>query len=74
MKVTLDLSKLLEERKLTQAEAERLRALAAHDTGSLAINVLVGFGVIAVSPLVARTGGSLRCRKSSAIEGAADET
>ena len=27
----------------------RLRALAAHDTGSLAINILVGFGVIAVS-------------------------
>ncbi len=49
MKITLDLSKLLEEGKLTPAEAERLRALAAHDTGSFAINVLVGFGVIAVS-------------------------
>ena len=49
MKVTLDLSKLLEEGKLTPAEAERLRALAAHDTGSLAINILVGFGVVAVS-------------------------
>jgi iron complex transport system permease protein len=49
MKVTLDLSKLLEEGKLSPAEAERLRALAAHDTGSFAINVLVGFGVVAVS-------------------------
>ncbi len=49
MKVTLDLSKLVEEGKLTPAEAERLRALAAHDTGALAINVLVGFGVVAVS-------------------------
>jgi hypothetical protein len=49
MKVTLDLSKLLEEGKLTPAEAERLRALATHDTGSLAINILVGFGVVAVS-------------------------
>jgi hypothetical protein len=49
LKITLDLSKLLEEGKLTPAEAERLKALAAHDTGSLAINILVGFGVVAVS-------------------------
>jgi iron complex transport system permease protein len=49
MKITLDLSKLLEEGKLSPAEAERLRALAAHDTGSLAINILVGFGIVAVS-------------------------
>jgi iron complex transport system permease protein len=49
MKITLDLSKLLEEGKLSPAEAERLRALAAHDTGSFAINILVGFGVVAVS-------------------------
>lgn len=49
MKITLDLSKLVEENKLTADEADRLRALAAHDTGSLAINVLVGFGVAAVS-------------------------
>lgn len=49
MKVTLDLSKLLEEGKLSPAEAERLRAFAAHDTGAFAINMLVGFGVVAVS-------------------------
>lgn len=49
MKITLDLAKLLEEGKLTPAEAERLRALAAGDTSSLAINILVGFGVVAVS-------------------------
>lgn len=49
MKITLDLSKLLEEGKLSPAEAERLRALAAHDTGSFATNILVGFGVVAVS-------------------------
>ena len=48
MKITLDLSKLIEEGKLTLEEAERLKALAARDTGSLAINVLVGFGVVAV--------------------------
>lgn len=49
MKITLDLSRLLEEGKLTPEEAERLKALAARDTGSLAINILVGFGVVAVS-------------------------
>ena len=49
MKVTLDLSKLLEEGKLTPAEADRLRALAAQDTGAFAINILVAFGIIAVS-------------------------
>jgi hypothetical protein len=49
MKVTLDLSRLVEEGKLTATEAERLRGLAATDTSSLAINILVGFGVVAVS-------------------------
>jgi iron complex transport system permease protein len=36
MKITLDLSKLVEEGRLTPADAERLKALAAHDTGNLA--------------------------------------
>ena len=49
MKITLDLAKLLEQGKLSPAEAERLRELAADDTSSLAINILVGFGVVAVS-------------------------
>jgi len=49
MKITLDLSKLIEEGKITPAEAARLTQLAAHDTGSLAINILIGFGVVAVS-------------------------
>lgn len=49
MKITLDLSKLVEEGKLTAAEAERLKALAGHDTGSLGINILIGFGVVAVA-------------------------
>ena len=49
MKITLDLSKLVEEGRLTPAEAERLKALSASDTGSLGINILVGFGVIAVA-------------------------
>ena len=49
MKITLDLSKLVEEGRLTPAEAERLKSLAAQETGSLAINILIGFGVVAVS-------------------------
>lgn len=49
MKVTLDLTRLLEEGKITQAEHDRLRGLAAHETGSLAINALIGFGVVAVA-------------------------
>jgi hypothetical protein len=49
VKITLDLSKLVEQGQLSPAEAVRLRGLAAKDTGSLAINLLVGFGVVAVS-------------------------
>lgn len=49
MKITLDLTDLVETGKLTAAEAERLRMLAARDTGSLGINILVGFGVVAVA-------------------------
>jgi iron complex transport system permease protein len=49
MKVTLDLSKLVEEDKLTPAEAEKLRALASQDTGSLAINILIAFAVVAIA-------------------------
>ena len=49
MKITLDISKLVEEGKLTREEADKLTALAAHDTGSLGINILIGFGVIAIA-------------------------
>ena len=49
MKITLDLSKLVEDGKLTPAEADRLKALAAQDTGHLGLNILTGFGVIAAS-------------------------
>ena len=48
MKVTLDLDQLLSDGKITQSEYEKLRALAAKSTGSLAFNILIGFGVIAV--------------------------
>jgi hypothetical protein len=49
MKVTLDLDQLLGEGKIDQLEYEKLSQLASATTGSLAFNVLVGFGVIAVS-------------------------
>ena len=77
MKITLDLSKLVEEGKLTPADAERLKALAKHDTGSLGINILIGFGVIAVAAgrgdaapdpvrLQAAAGGDLRRGRAGA--------
>lgn len=49
MKITLDISKLVEDGKLTQAEAEKLKALASHETGSLGINILIAFGVVSVA-------------------------
>ena len=49
MKVTLDLTKLLAEGKISQEEHDRLSRLGAGGTGSLAFNLLIGFGVIAVS-------------------------
>lgn len=49
MKITLDLSKLVEDGKLTTEEAERLKDLASHETGSLAVNILIGFGVISIA-------------------------
>jgi iron complex transport system permease protein len=49
MKVTLDLDQLLSEGKITQDEYEKFSRLAAKSTSSLAFNILIGFGVIAVS-------------------------
>lgn len=49
MKITLDISKLVEEGKLTAAEAEKLKSLASQDTGSLGINILTGFAVVAIA-------------------------
>jgi hypothetical protein len=49
MKITLDISRLVEQGKLTREEADKLTALAAHDTGSLGINILIGFGVVATA-------------------------
>jgi hypothetical protein len=48
MKVTLDLDKLLEEGKINQTEYEKFSQFSARSTATLAFNILVGFGVIAV--------------------------
>jgi hypothetical protein len=49
MRVTLDLTKLLEQNRITAAEFDRLAALASEATASLALNILIGFGVVAVA-------------------------
>ena len=49
MKVTLDLAELVKRGDLTPDEAERLRGLAAKDTGALGANILIGFGIVVVS-------------------------
>ena len=49
MKIVLDLSQLLEDGEITQAEADKLKRLSVKSTGSLAFNILIGFGVIAVA-------------------------
>jgi iron complex transport system permease protein len=49
LKVTIDLDQLLLEGKITQAEYDRFSQFAARSTAALAFNILIGFGVIAVS-------------------------
>jgi hypothetical protein len=49
MKVVLDLDKLRAEGKITTAEYDKLSSYAKADTGSLAFNLLIGFGVVAVT-------------------------
>ncbi len=49
MKVTLDLAKLLHEGAITPEERDRLLRLSSKDTGLLLVNILIGFGVFAVS-------------------------
>jgi hypothetical protein len=49
MKVTLDLTALREAGDINQAEFDKLAGLGARATGSLAFNILIGFGVVAVS-------------------------
>jgi hypothetical protein len=49
MKVTLDLTDLVSRGELTKDEADRLAKLGARDTGSMGVNILMGFGTVAVA-------------------------
>lgn len=49
MKIVLDITRLMEEGELTPSEADRLKKLAARETGSLGINILMSVGVIAIA-------------------------
>ena len=49
MKVTLDLTVLVANGKLTQAEADKLKGLSAAETGSMGSNILLAFGTVAVA-------------------------
>jgi hypothetical protein len=49
MKVTLDLTDLVARGELTKDEATKLERLGRQDTGSMATNILMGFGTVAVA-------------------------
>jgi hypothetical protein len=49
IKIVLDITRLVREGKLAPEEAERLKSLAARDTGALAINAMMSFGAVAVA-------------------------
>jgi iron complex transport system permease protein len=49
MKVTVDLDKLLRDKRISPEEYAKLKGSSAADTGSLALNILLGFGVIATA-------------------------
>jgi iron complex transport system permease protein len=60
MKVTVDIDTLLREKRISPEEYAKLKGSSATDTGSLALNVLLGFGVIATA------GGTLALLQSAA--------
>jgi iron complex transport system permease protein len=49
MKIVIDIDRLLQEGRVTSEEYGRLKSLAVEETGSLAFNILIGFGVIATA-------------------------
>ena len=49
MKIVLDIAKLVEYGDLTAEQAEKLKKLAAKETGSLGINILLSIGVVAIA-------------------------
>ncbi len=60
MKVLIDLDRALQEGVVTPAQRDRLRAMAGHQTTELAVNILIGFGVVAVTLGFVALGGGLR--------------
>ncbi len=59
MKVVLDIDKLLADGRITQTEYARLKEFAGEETGSLAFNILIAFGVLATA------GGALALLNSA---------
>ena len=49
MKILIDVDRALAEGKITADEYGRIRALASGQTSDLALNILIGFGVVAVA-------------------------
>lgn len=64
MKVTLDISKHLDEGKITQAEFEKLTLLSSQETTLLSVNIIISFGILAI------TGGIIAL-KPALLDGAA---
>ena len=60
MKVTVDIDKLLRDGRISREEYAKLKGSATAETGSLAMNILLGFGVIATA------GGTLALLHSAA--------
>ena len=48
MKIVLNIKELLEEGKINQTEYDKLLSLSKNETGSLALNLIIGFGIIMV--------------------------
>ena len=59
MKVVLDIDKLLAANRITPEEYARLKEFAVEETGSLAFNILIAFGVVATA------GGALALLNSA---------
>ena len=60
MKIVLDITKLVEDGELSPEQAEKLKNLAARETGALGINILLSLGVVAIA------GGFLALAPSAA--------
>jgi iron complex transport system permease protein len=49
MKIVLDIDKLLAEKRISADQYAQFKKYAAEDTGSLAFNILIGFGAVATA-------------------------